>query len=360
MTPHQHPDTHRSPVLGRRRLLGLAAAGAGAAMLGAPAAAAGVDRRRGRIKPTIGGGSLERPATGPGPAFRVAAADMVLVKNWDFGHAGTITGISSMNQQFQYHDQFGTIGNGTNYGAVIVAPDAANALPGQPIQDPNNPVRTFHPYSMRTYLVPLNGATTVSPTQHNAGSGSFQAKWTAPNGGSLLGRDLLWETRVRYVTPPYFWFAIWTCGNIWQRGAEIDVVESFGYDNGGGYTNYDGRYWHSGVIGGTNSVYYHADWGAAMASRGITSFDGSQYHVWQCLYKADDTYEIYVDGILVQWGVIHWTVGGAQGAEPINMSFIFDGGWGHTKVASVNHPLPASELQGKYYEWDYSRIYMSA
>jgi len=34
-----------------------------------------------------------------------------------------------MNANFVYHDQFNTIGNGTNYGAVTVAPDAANALP---------------------------------------------------------------------------------------------------------------------------------------------------------------------------------------------------------------------------------------
>jgi hypothetical protein len=40
------------------------------------------------------------------------------------------------------------------------------------------------------------------------------------------------------------------------------------------------------------------------------------------------------------------------------MSFIFDGAWGHTEIPSVNHPLAATELEGKYYEWDYSRVYL--
>jgi hypothetical protein len=54
---------------------------------------------------------------------------MVLVKNWHFGTNGTIKNYADMNANFVYHDQFNTIGNGTNYGAVTVAPDAANALP---------------------------------------------------------------------------------------------------------------------------------------------------------------------------------------------------------------------------------------
>lgn len=143
---------------------------------------------------------------------------------------------------------------------------------------------------MKTFLVPLDGATTVSPDQHNAGCGSFQAKWTLPNGGSLLGKDLLWETRVRYVTPPYFWFAIWTAGNKWDGGGEMDTVESFGFDNGGGYTNYDGSQWHSNSVGGHDNVNYD-NWGSGMASAGITDFDAGQYHVWQWAYNRDDTYQ---------------------------------------------------------------------
>jgi hypothetical protein len=113
-----------------------------------------------------------------------------------------------MNKEFVYHDQFNTIGNGSNYGAITLAPDAASAIAGQPVENPDNPVRQFTAGSVKTTLVPLNGAATVSPTEHNVGNGSFVARWRLPKGGSLLGHDILWETRVRYVTPRYFWFAL--------------------------------------------------------------------------------------------------------------------------------------------------------
>ncbi len=305
------------------------------------------------------GGTLASPAIGPPPAYGIGGKGFVLVKNWKFGRKGTIRNIADLNAHFQYHDQFGTIGNGTNYGALMVAPDAVNALPGQPLEDPAHPVRRFLDDSMRTYLVPLNGATTVSPGQHNIGCGSFQARWKLPRGGALLKQDLIWETRVRYVTPPYFWFALWTAGNKWDRGAEMDVIESFGYDNGGGATNFDGRYWHSDVVGGTSTTDY-ANWGAAMGSHGIKNFDASRYHTWTWLYRADDTYAAYVDGIEVQKGTVHWTLSGRADGTPLDMDFLFDAGWGHTQVGSVNHSLPASAFEGKYYEWDYSRVYLRA
>ena len=56
--------------------------------------------------------------------------------------------------------------------------------------------------------------------------------------------DMNWETRVRYETPPYDWFAIWTCGNEGDKGVGMDLIESIGWDNGNGNTNYewdDGR-----------------------------------------------------------------------------------------------------------------------
>ena len=315
-----------------------------------------------KVTPTIGGGTLESPAVGPAPAYGVGGDGFVLVKNWDFGVNGTIRSIADMSANFFYHDQFGTIGNGTKYGAKTLSPDKENAIGGQRVEDPANPVREILADSMKTYLVPLDGATTVSPKEYNVGCGSFMAKWELPKGGSLLGQDLVFETRVRYVTPPYFWFAIWTAGNKWNRGAEADVVESFGYDNGGGNTNYDGRFWHADVVGGTNEVHY-GSWEAGMKKQGVLTaekptYDASQYHVWTWLYRADDTYSFYVDGIEVQHGTLYWTLGGKQGGEPLDMNFLYDGGFGHTQVASVNKPLPASELAGKFYEWDYSRVYL--
>jgi hypothetical protein len=163
---------------------------------------------------------------------------------------------------------------------------------------------------------------------------------------------------VRYVTPPHFWFAIWTSGNQWNNGAEMDLIESFGYDNGGGNTNYAGRYWHSSVVGGVEETNYHSNWGAAMESYGITDFDAAEYHTWTWVYRADDSFANYLDGVLVQRGFLDWTYGATETGELIDMSFIFDGAWGHTEIASVNHTLPVSEFDGKYYEWDFSRVYL--
>jgi len=314
------------------------------------------------LRASVGGGMIDHPAAGPAPSYAIGGAGFVLVKNWDFGadEGSTITSSEEMSEHFQYHDQFGTISN--QYGAVIVSPTEALALknknqPIEGIDTGGKPAREFTSGSLKTYLVPLRGATECLPTKRNVGCGSFQAKWTLPKGGSRLGQDILWETRVRYVTPPYFWFAIWTCGNKWSRGAEIDVVESFGYDNGGGHTNYDGRFWHVGIVGGQQEERY-ANWQNGMKRYGITTFDATVYHTWSMLYKADNTILISMDGIPVQSGFSHWTLKTEENGEPLNMSFIFDGGWGHIGVASVNKPLPASAFDGTYYEWDFSRVYL--
>ena len=315
-----------------------------------------------QLPQTVGEGDLAKPAQGPAPAYPAGEKGFVLVKNWDFGKKGTIRNIQEMSAEFLYHDQFNTIANGTHYGSLMVAPDKETAIGKQPVEDPKKPVREFLDDSRKTYLVPLQGATTVSPKEHNVGCGSFMAKWKLPKGGSLLQADLIFETRVRYVTPPYFWFAIWTAGNRWNKGAEMDLIESFGYDNGGGHTNYDGRFWHSDSVGGTNNVHY-GNWEKAMRERGVLtddhpSFDATQYHTWTWLYRHDDTWSAYVDGIEVQNGVLYWTLSGKKGGEPLEMYFLYDAAWGHTGVKSVSHSLPAAELEGKFYEWDYSRVYL--
>ncbi len=322
-----------------------------------------------RAQESIGGGTVAMPAVGPAPSFGIGGPGMVLVKNWHFGTKGTIRNYADMNANFFYHDQFGTIGNGTNYGAVTVAPDAANALYNQPIEGVNSPpVRQFTADSLKTLLTSLHGATRVDPNAHNAGCGSFMAKWQLPKGGSLLGRSIVWETRVRYVTPPYFWFAIWTAGNKWKwdggaQGAEHDVVESFGFDNGAGdaYKNFDGRLWHVNTVSmPSRDTVGYSDWSKGMAWGGVKSFDASQYHVWTWQYNKDNSFAMYVDGVLVQRGSdYHWTFGSKATDEPIDMDFLFDGGWGHTQIGSVDHPLPTSAFDGKFYEWNYSRVYLS-
>jgi len=312
----------------------------------------------------IGGGTIANPAVGPAPSYGIGGAGFTIVKNWNFGTNGTIKNNADLEANFQFHDQFEQIAN-KNYGAVMVAPSAASASTHvtQPLEGTNTggaPVRSYFADYMRTYLVPLNGATTVVPASLNCGSGSFQAKWTLPNGGSLLGKDIIWETRVRYVTPPYFWFSIWNSGNIWNPGAEMDLVESYG-ESSGSYTNYVGKYWHSNTVAGTDQVNYTGSgWGNGMSSVGITNFDATQYHVWTLAYYKDNTYAIYVDSVQVQFGSgpYYWTAGATSSGTPINMSFIFDGTWGSRTITNNNHSLPAASLNGTYYEWDYSRVYL--
>ena len=320
-----------------------------------------------RAQETLGGGTVSSPAQGPAPSYNLGGPSMVLVKNWDFGKDGTIKNYADMSANFFYHDQFGTFNNGGNYGSNTVAPNAATAIGGQPIEGTNSaPTREFTADSLKTLLTPLDGATSVSAQQHNVGNGSFMAKWTLPNGGALLGRDIVWETRARYDTPPYFWFAIWTAGNKWKwdghaQGAEHDLVESFGYDNGGGNTNYDGRFFHSNSVADpSKDAWNFWDWGGTMTKQGITDFDPKAYHIWTWVYKADNTFAMYVDGKLIQKGADYWwTFGNKKDDEPINISFLFDGGWGHNQIGSVNKTMDAALLKGKFFEWDYSRVYLS-
>lgn len=97
-----------------------------------------------------------------------------------------------------------------------------------------------------------------------------------------------------------------------------------------------------------------------MTAQEIKTYDASRYHTWTWLYKDDGTFAMYVDGVKVQSGSnYNWTYGGKSTDEPIDMVFLFDGGWGHTQIDSVNRPLPVTAFAGKFYEWNYSRVYLS-
>jgi len=304
---------------------------------------------------------------GPAPIefSKVGGSAFTLVKNWNFGSNGTVKNTNDLITEFNFHDQWGTIANGSNYGAVTVAPNSATAvgagglgLPNdrQPVEDPSRPYREFTGDSMKAYVRPLSASqSSVSATAHNAGNGSITAKWTLPSGGAGLKRDLLWETRVRIPVPQKaFWFALWTAGTKWDHGAEMDVVESFGTPNIG-----DGAHaFHVNSVGGTDKYAYRA-WPDELNNIGVPTAarDLSQWHTFTWVYLKDDTYKVYYDGYLVQQGVLHWTLTGAVGAENVDMSFLFDFGWGHTQVSDVNVTLPSSAFPLTY-EIDYSRVYM--
>jgi hypothetical protein len=285
------------------------------------------------------------------------------VKNWDFGHFGTVRDIERLSTEFEYHDQFGTIANGSNYGAVSVAPDAASAiqswnlnLPGdlQPVEDPERPYRELTANSLRTFVRPLDPTQdNASASAHNAGSGSFMAKWHLPKAGAALGQDVLWETRVRMPKPVQgYWFALWAAGSAWDQGPEIDVVESFGAP----HTPHNA--FHATAIGGTNQNDF-SSWPDALDRACVPAQerDLREWHTWSLLYLHNDSYRVYFDGHVVQEGVIHWRLSGDPEAETTGLHFLFDLGWGHTGVQDVNLALWSS-LFPLIYELDYSRVYL--
>ncbi len=313
----------------------------------------------------IGTGKLSQAIAGPAPLVSKGFSDgpFGLVKNWDFGTQGTVRDIATLSSEFQYHDQFGTIANGTNYGAVSVAPGADTAIYGynlnlpndlQPIEDPERPYRELTPHTLRTYVRPLDPAqVTVRASAHDAGSGSMMAKWHMPEAGSVLGHDVLWETRARITTPVQgYWFALWAAGTLWDQGPEIDVVESFGSP----HVPYDS--FHATAVGGTNRNDF-TSWPDALDNAGVPADqrDLRDWHTWTMLYLRDDSYRVYFDGQIVQQGVIHWRLGGKLEAEPTGLHFLFDLGWGHTLVQDVNLALWASHFP-LVYEVDYSRVYL--
>jgi hypothetical protein len=340
------------------------------AMFGAPApdgAPPGSDAASGE---TVGTGDINAPATGPGPtlASTVGGTPFTLVKNWDFGTGGTIRGTSDLVAEFQFHDQFGTIANGAHYGGVIVAPtkdtaigglDAALNLPNntQPVEDPARPTRIFTADTIQCVLQPLKASqSTCSVSSHDVGAGSLVAKWMPAHGGKLLGQDILWETRIRLVKPcASYWFALWTAGNQWNGGAEMDSPESFGSAN----VFPPAHLFHVNSVGGTDAIDY-SNWSNGLTAAGIPggTTDLTQWHVWTWLYRKDDTYVSWFDGYEVQHGSIHWTLGGTPSGMPINMTFLFDFTWGNTAVSSVDPSGVAASSVQMTYEMDYSRVYL--
>lgn len=311
----------------------------------------------------VGDGTYENPIAGPAPSVSssLIGSGFRLVKNWDFGTNGNIRSINELAAHFRFYDPQYQYNTGAGkYGAHTLAPHALTAIANQPVEGAitNGQVaRQMMPDWLRGFIVPFAGVTVLNPQTHNCGSACFYAKWRLLRGGSLLGREIVWETQVRYVTPRYFYTALWTTVTTWQLGAEMDVMESFGFSEPS-LDNTTGRFWHVNSVGGTDLVNY-TNWDQAMAGRGITNYDATQPHTWTWHYKTDNTYSVYMDGILVQWGSINWTTGATPAGTPQDMSFLYDGGWGHTQVPQLStKTLPVAELAGKYYEWNYSRVYL--
>ncbi len=356
---------------------------------------------------TIGGGSVGQPAVGPDPAYDYGSDTQgyVLVKNWDFGTSGTVTDYATLDSEFNYHDQFlhYCIG-GSKYGSQTVASSTSTSVPHNvhnftqfteaDIAALNHdPIREFTSGAMMTYLRPLNDTqTTFNAGLYNSGNtvadlnskvignGSFYAKLALDGGGEFLGQDIIWETRVRFKPVRYFWFALWTAGNPWVSanypvigGAEMDLVETFGYNNGSGNTNFDGHGFHSSLVGpGDFWNYAVGSWGQGMKNFDVIDdpsdpndnylpddWSVEDWHIWTWVYKADNTWIAYLDGKPVNVGKAYWTAGGREKDMPVPMHFLFDAAWGHAELTNMQSgTITESELLEAYYEWDYSRIYL--
>jgi len=312
----------------------------------------------------IGSGDIDDPVDGPAPsrAADVGGEPFVLVKNWDFGTSGAVRDNAALIAEFQFQDQFGTIASGTSYGAVTVAPTEALAVTAndlglpdnkQPVDDdPERPFRELTEDSLKTYVRPLSDSLSmVSATAHNTGNGSLVAKWTLPNGGSLLSHDVIWETRIRMPKPAAgYWLGLWASGNEWSSGPELNVAQAFGAAAS------PANAFRSAAVGGQNEIDY-GTWPDALALAELADGDFSDWRVWTWVYKKDDTFQVYVDGTEVQSGSIRWTLGGADGAQALEVWFTFILSWGHTQIQAVNLSMPASDLPLEY-EIDYSRVYM--
>ena len=332
----------------------IAGSGADVASLSAALSAASSEKANASPK----GPKAGRGGSGGSGGAGGSNAEWMLVKNWDFGSDGgnTIHDLAELSAEFQYHDHWGTIDNGGNYGAAMVAEQPGTELAGQRL-DPGGEgkFREITATSLRTYVRPLDpGQSTVSVSSHNAGCGSIVAKWSLPGGGAQLGQDMKWETRLRMPKPlSAYWLAIWNAGTLWNNGPELDVMESFGTPN----INHDA--FHSNTVGGTDTINY-ASWPNGLTAAGVPNTsearDLTLWHTWTLEYRKDDSYEVRYDNWVVQRGTIPWITDRGR-KQPTDLHFLIDLGWGHVKIADVNITLPASAFPLEY-EVDYSRVWL--
>lgn len=296
----------------------------------------------------------------PGPIAPVEMANIggaafTLNKNWDFGTSGNIGNTVQLEAEFDPYTLFGTWNNGGQYGTDTVAPSYASALSGQAV-DPGGRFRSFTANSMLAYVRAWTDGNDLGPGyNYNGGNGSIYSKFKYASGGAVLGKTIVWETRMRIQNPTVGqWFALWTVGNIWDDGPEMDVIESFSAWDGLPPTA-----WHSNSVGGTDTIdYYSTTWWAGQEDAGWPDDDAhdlAHWHTFTYVLRPNDHYEVWFDGIKVQYGVLVWKVPSTM--TSVNMQFAFDFGALHTVVGDyIELVIPAADLP-IIYEIDYSRLF---
>lgn len=316
----------------------------------------------------------DSPAT-PVEMANIGGDSFTLVKNWDFGTSGNIGSYAALDAEFYYHDQFNQISNGSGqYGTVTAATGSDTAISvsesywtGQQPIDPGNKYREFTDTTMLARIQRISGTGTVGPySAYNGACGTLRSKFWLPSGGADLGKDIVWETRIRFkpkspgVFPGGYWFALWTIGDIWDAGPEMDVVEAW-YDPSGDLENGDA--WHSNSVGGEDEQFANGDsWWTGLEASGMpgVAVGGPQslvnWHTFTWVYKADNTYEVWCDGYRFQKGVLPWRVPSSN--APTSMWFIWDMAALHSDIPPMNtYVIPEADLPLEY-ELDYSRVWL--
>lgn len=321
--------------------------------------------------------------TVPFATDKVGGAGFAVVKDWDFGTNGNVKNTTDLVAEFDFHDPFNTFANGNRYGSVTVAPTQATSItygnlplptPGhQPVEgfDVDGQFRTWTADTMLMHVRPLKAAqTTAGPAwKHDLGDGSIVAKYKLPGGGVRLNKDVLWETRIRVVPPPEqttcpdgYWFALWTEGQKWDGGPEIDLVEGFSGNPAGGLIDCNAYHVDSVPMTGETVDYVNPrGWWQPIDNstlKPIQAHNLKNWHVWTLVYHKDNTWDAYIDGNVTQHGTLDW-FDSYQSFAP-DMFFLFDGRALITDIWPINTTVmnvPPSGILLSY-EIDYSRIYL--
>jgi hypothetical protein len=290
------------------------------------------------------------------------------VQNLTFGSSrsdATIRDRVMLCQSVLFYDQFGQSNNGGgNYLADNMAPPECKDPGPCERYSAEYPFHVVTANSLHCFVRPKDrSATSIVPAEFGkrqpVGASGFRLRYSGPNGGlgSLGGLDMCWETRVRLSRPlPYYWWSLWIAGEKWNNGAELDVPESFGFDNGFNHTNYDGRLFHTNSVGGTDRIAA-SNWEPYVPS-GLSPL--TEWHTFTTIYRRDDTWETFVDGRASNGGTMPWRVGGQRDGQTLSsVSYLVDNTWGHHGVKSVRPTrVDAKIFEGFYYEYDYTRVWI--
>jgi hypothetical protein len=322
----------------------------------------------------LGGGacvglSLSRArASQSDPVPDTAARDgWRLVSDLTFGSQrseATVRDRATLCKAVYFYDQFRQKNNGGgNYLADNMAPPECDDPGPCPVYSEDYPFHEIGPNSLKCFVKPKDkSASSVSPTPFGTpqpvGASGFRLKTPEVSGGlgANLGIDVCWETRCRLSSPfPYYWWALWISAEKWIHGPELDVPESFGFDNGFGRLNFNGRLFHTNSVGGHDRINAR-NWEpyVPLNFRSLTD-----WHTFTTIYDKMNNWRTFVDGALSNSGVLWWNVGGERLNEPLRKPFfLIDNSWGHHKTESVNpRQVNADIFRDVYYEYEFTRIW---